>query len=52
MDGRVLDENLKRMGLNIEWLHKRLAEQGYHSPEEVFLGICGADRALTLYRGE
>ena len=52
MDGRILDENLKRMGLNIEWLQKRLAEQGYKSAEEVFLGICGENHALTLYRGE
>ena len=52
MDGHILDENLKRMGLNIEWLQKRLAEQGYKSAEEVFLGICGEDHALTLYRGE
>ena len=52
MDGRILDENLKRMGLNIEWLQKRLAEQGYKSAEEVFLGFCGENNALTLYRGE
>ena len=52
MDGCILDENLKRMGLNIEWLQKRLAEQGYKSAEEVFLGICGENNALTLYRGE
>ena len=52
MDGHILDENLKRMGLNIEWLQKRLAEQGYKSAEEVFLGICGENNALTLYRGE
>ena len=51
MDGRILDENLKRMGLNIEWLQKRLVEQGYKSAEEVFLGICGDDHALTFYRG-
>ena len=52
MDGRILDENLKRMGLNTEWLQKRLAEQGFKSAEEVFLGVCGQDNALTLYRGE
>ena len=52
MDGHILDENLKRMGLNIEWLQKRLAEQGYKSAEEVFLGICGENNSLTLYRGE
>ena len=26
MDGRILDENLKRMGLNTRWLQKRLEE--------------------------
>ena len=52
MDGRILDENLKRMGLNIRWLQKRLKEQGYQSADEVFLGICGKDHALTLFRGE
>ena len=52
MDGRILDENLKRMGLNIRWLQKRLKEQGYQSADEVFLGIRGKDHALTLFRGE
>lgn len=52
MDGRIMDENLKRMGLDLKWLQKRLAEQGYHGADEVFLGVCGADHALTLFRGE
>ena len=52
MDGRILDENLKRMGLNTRWLQKRLEEQGYQSADEVFLGLCGADHSLTLFRGE
>ncbi len=52
MDGRILHENLKRMGLDLNWLQKRLEEQGYKSAEEVFLGICGGNHALTLFRGE
>lgn len=52
MDGRILDENLKRMGLNVRWLQKRLEEQGCQSAEEVFLGLCGEDHSLTLFRGE
>lgn len=52
MDGRVLEENLKRMGLDNRWLRKRLEEQGYKSAEEVFLGLCGEDHVLTLFRGE
>lgn len=52
MDGRILDENLKRMGLDTRWLQKRLEEQGYQSAEEVFLGLCAGDHSLTLFRGE
>ena len=52
MDGRILDENLQRMGLDTRWLQKRLKEQGYKSAEEVFLGLCGKDHSLTLFRGE
>lgn len=52
MDGRILDENLKRMGLDTRWLLKRLEEQGYQSAEEVFLDLCGEDHSLTLFRCE
>lgn len=52
MDGRILDENLQRMGLDTRWLQKRLKEQGYKSAEEVFLGLCAGDHSLTLFRGE
>lgn len=52
MDGRILAENLKRMGLDTRWLLKRLEEQGYKSAKEVFLGLCGEDHSLTLFRGE
>ena len=52
MDGRILDENLKRMGLDTRWLQKRLEEQSYQSAEEVFLGLCGEDHSLTLFRYE
>ena len=37
MDGRVLEGNLKRMGLDRSWLDKQLRQQGYHSPREIFL---------------
>lgn len=52
MDGRILDENLKRMGLDTRWLQKRLEEQNYKSAKEVFLGICDENHTLTLFRGE
>ena len=50
MDGRILDENLRRRGLSVRWLQKQLALQGVHSEREIFLGLCGADNRLTLYK--
>lgn len=52
MDGRILGENLKRMGLDTNWLQKKLEEQGFHSAKEVFLGLCSTDHKLSLFKGE
>lgn len=49
MDGRVLEENLKRMGLDLSWLERQLKAQGYHSAKEVFLGVCDKNNHLALY---
>ena len=49
MDGRILDENLKRMGLESKWLQKQLEALGYSSAKEVFLGICDDDHRLSLF---
>lgn len=49
MDGRIMDENLKRMGLNTNWLQKQLECQGYKSAKEIFLGICDDNHQLTLF---
>ena len=40
MDGKILDENLKRMGLDSIWLEKQIKKQGFKNAKEVFLGIC------------
>lgn len=52
MDGRILDENLKRMGLDTKWLEKELRSQGYKKADEVFLGICDKEHKLTLFGKE
>lgn len=52
MDGRILDANLKRHGLDRTWLQRQLKEQGIASEKEVFLGICGANNQLSLYTME
>ena len=49
MDGRVMGDNLRRMGLNDKWLAKQLAAQGYSSPKEIFLGVCDRNHQLTLF---
>ncbi|MEE1026010.1 MAG: DUF421 domain-containing protein [Acutalibacteraceae bacterium] len=52
MDGKVLTENLKRMGLNLEWLEKELKIQGFKNAKEIFLGICDENKTLTLFKNE
>ena len=49
MDGRILHENLKRLGLDLTWLDKQLKKQKYHNPKEIFLGICDENNKLTLF---
>ena len=49
MDGRILEENLKRMGLDRNWLQKQLREQGYHDAKEVLLGVCDDNNKLSVF---
>ena len=49
MDGRILDENLKRLGVNLSWLDKKLKEQGLKSAEDVYLGICDNNNKVTFF---
>ena len=50
MDGRVLDENLKRMGLDAKWLDSQIKKQGFKNVKEIFLGICDHNKQLSLYK--
>lgn len=52
MDGRILGENLSRMGLNEKWLQKQIEAQGYHDAKEIFLGICDDNHKLTIFGAE
>ncbi len=52
MDGRVLGENLQRMGLDETWLSRQLSAQGYSSPKEVFLALCDDNHTLSVFEGE
>ena len=52
MDGRILEENLKRMGLDAKWLQKQLEQMGCRDAKDVFLALCDGDHKLTLFRCE
>lgn len=52
LDGRILGENLQRMGLDEKWLQKQLTTQGYKKPQEVFLAVCDEDNQLTIFAME
>lgn len=49
MDGRILDGNLKKLGLDVTWLQKGLQKQGFHNAKEVYLGVCDKENNLSLY---
>ena len=49
MDGRILHENLKRLGLDLTWLDKQLKMQKYKNAKEIYLGICDNKNNLSLF---
>lgn len=49
MDGRILDNNLKRMGLDPTWLDKQLKQHHIHSPKDVVLALCDRNQKFLVY---
>ena len=50
MDGRVMGENLSRVGRNQDWIKKRLGSQGHTDAKDIFLAIYHPEEdTLTLY---
>ena len=50
MDGKILGENLSRMGRNEAWIKKQLNAHGFGEASEILLGIYHAEEdKLTLY---
>lgn len=52
MDGSVLDGNLKRLGLDKNWLKGELKQQGINSEKHVFLAVCDNNNRLTVFKTE
>lgn len=50
VDGEVMDQNLRRLGVNRTWLMAKLKEQGIRSPAEAFLAVVDADGKLYVDR--
>lgn len=50
MDGRILEDNLKRMGLDRQWLDKQLKQNHIHSPNEIFLAVCDRNLKFVFYK--
>ena len=49
MDGRILESNLQRMGLNLTWLDKQLKQRGIQSAQNVLLALCDRNQKLLIY---
>jgi uncharacterized membrane protein YcaP (DUF421 family) len=50
VDGRILGENLLRMGRNEKWLKKQIIAQGFKDAKKIFLGVYRAkEDRLSLY---
>ena len=49
MDGRILGENLKRLGMNEKWLEKQIKQRNFNSVREIYLGVCDQNNNLLLF---
>lgn len=49
MDGRILERNLKHMGLDLTWLDKQLKQRGISSPRDILLAVCDQNHKLIIY---
>lgn len=50
MDGRILEGNLKRMGLDRTWLDKQLKQRHISNAKEVFLAVCDRNLNFVLFK--
>lgn len=50
MDGRILEDNLNRMGLDLTWLDKQLKQRHIHSAKDVFLAVCDRNLKFVVYK--
>ncbi len=51
MDGRIMGENLKRMGRDTEWLKNEILGRGFGGIKDIYLCLCDKDGKLTVFNG-
>lgn len=49
MDGRIMESNLKRMGLDLTWLDHQLKQQHIRSAKDVFLALCDQNLKFVVF---
>lgn len=49
MDGRILDDNLKRMGLNTKWPENQLKQNHICSADDIFLALCDKNLKFVYF---
>ena len=53
MDGRIMNENLSRMGRDAGWLAKQLRAKGFNDAKPVLLAVYHPDTdSITMYKNE
>lgn len=49
MDGRILESNLQRMGLDLARLSKQLKERHIYSAKDVILAVCDRNLKIVIF---
>ena len=49
MDGKIMEENLKKLGFEYKWLNKMLEQQGITKIDNIFLATYTIDGNLSVY---
>ena len=50
IDGNIMEENIKTIGHDKNWLIKKLEKEGYKDPSKLLLVICDSKEKLTIYQ--
>jgi len=52
VDGKVVERNLKELGLTLNWVQKQLKSKGYNSVDQIFYAELQSDGSLFVFEFE